>query len=221
MNQLGELCLPQYVKMFDPTNKNENKEDQIEVAADDQSEDEVENDTETSSKLEKDKIKYGSEFKFHYIIMESGGIGDALPDIITLTNPCPGEPKFLRKRKHPKALRFFKVKRDLNPSRFFLHELMMYKNFDEKDYERWHDDEKCQDDYILYKDKMQKVKSKIMEWLEDIEEARFFVEEDNKNDLDLEETGEIMDPENIEKMLSVKWKAMKRMNSTHILIQKG
>ena len=34
-----------------------------------------------------------------------------------------------------------------------------------------------------------------MEWLEDVEEARFFVEEANKNIIDLEETGENMDPE--------------------------
>ena len=133
--------------------------------------------------------------KFHYIITETGGIGDALPDIIKLTNSYPGEPKFLRKRRHPKALRFFKVKSDLNPARYFLHELMMYKSFDEKDYDRWHDEEKCQEDYWTYKDNIIKVKKQVMEWLEDVEEARFFVEEVSKNNLDLEETGENMDPE--------------------------
>ena len=65
MNQLGGLCLPQYVKMFDPTSKNVNKEDQDEEAADDQSEAIEENDAKTSSKFEKDKIRYGAEFKFH------------------------------------------------------------------------------------------------------------------------------------------------------------
>ena len=92
-------------------------------------------------------------------------------------NPYPGEPRFLRKRRHPKALRFYKVKRDSNPSRFFLHELMMYKSFDRDDFERWHDDEKCQEDYQKYKDSIKNVKSQVMEWMEDVEEARYFVEE--------------------------------------------
>ena len=72
---------------------------------------------------------------------------------------------------------------------------MMYKSFNEKEYERWHDDDKCQEDYECYKDIIINVKRKIMEWLEDVEEARFFVEEANKNIIDLEETGENMDPE--------------------------
>ena len=72
---------------------------------------------------------------------------------------------------------------------------MMYKSFDKMDYERWQDDENCQDDYNLYKENMTKVKNKVMEWLEDVEEARFFVEEISKNDLCLEDTGEIMDSE--------------------------
>ena len=172
MNQLGGLCLPQYVKMFDPTSKNVNKEDQDEEAADDQSEAIEENDAKTSSKLEKDKIKYGSEFKFHYIIKENGDTGVALPDLIKLENPYPGEPRFLRKRRHPKALRFFKVKRDINPMRYFLHELMMYKSFNKEDYDKWHDDERCQEDYEKHKDSIAKVKKKAMEWMEDVEELK-------------------------------------------------
>ena len=140
-------------------------------------------------------IKYGSEAKFHYIITENGEIGEALPDIIQLENPYPGEPKFLRKRRHPKALRFFKVKRDHNPIRFFLHELMMYKWFNKEEYERWHDDDNCQEDYIKHKENIIKVKKKAMEWMEDIEEARYFVEEIMKNNVNLEETGENIDPE--------------------------
>ena len=112
-----------------------------------------------------------------------------------LENAYPGEPKYLRKRNHPKSLRFFKVKRDLNPARFFLHELMMYKSFGPDDYERWHDDEKCQEDYEKYKDIIKKVKEKVMEWMEDVEEARYFVEEVMKNEVDIEEIGEHMDAE--------------------------
>ena len=81
------------------------------------------------------------------MITETGEIGKALPKLMKIGNPYPGEPNFLRKRKHPKSLRFYKVKRDLNPARFFLHELMMYKSFGPEECERWHDDEKCTEDY--------------------------------------------------------------------------
>ena len=37
-----------------------------------------------------------------------------------------------------------------------------------------------------------------MEWLEDVEEARYYVEEVMKNEISLEETGENLDPENIQ-----------------------
>ena len=75
----------------------------------------------------------------------------------------------MTKRTHPKALRFYKVKRDLNPARFFLHELMMYKSFGPEEYERWHDEEKCIQDYERYKNIMKEFKSKVMEWMEDVE----------------------------------------------------
>ena len=72
---------------------------------------------------------------------------------------------------------------------------MMYKSFDQEDYERWHDDENCQEDYEKYKEIIKNVKERVMEWMEDVEEARYFVEEAMKNDIDIEETGENLDPE--------------------------
>ena len=129
--KLGEVCYTQYLKMFDPTHNNkkedeEQNEEKNEVDIDDE-ESEIEAAKESrQTEFQKDKKKYGSELKFHYIITENGDIGDALPNLTKLENPYPGEPKFIRKRRHPKALRFYKVKRDLNPIRFFLHELMMY-----------------------------------------------------------------------------------------------
>ena len=85
--------------------------------------------------FEKDKVKYGQEVKFHYLITETGELGKPLPNFLEINNPYPGEPRFLRKRRHPKSLRFFKAKRDSEPERFFLHELMMYKSFNSEDYE--------------------------------------------------------------------------------------
>ena len=81
-----------------------------------------------------------------------------------IQNPYPGEPNFLRKRNHPKSLRFYKVKRDLDPERFFLHELMMYKSFGPEEYERWHVDENSITDYEKHKNSIKKVKAQVMEW---------------------------------------------------------
>ena len=72
---------------------------------------------------------------------------------------------------------------------------MMYKSFDQEDYERWHDDDKCQEDYEVYKEIIKNVKERVMEWMEDVEEARYFVEEAMKNGIGMEETGENLDPE--------------------------
>ena len=72
---------------------------------------------------------------------------------------------------------------------------MMYRHFGPEEYERWQNDENCIEDYEKYKEGIKKVKAKVMEWLEDVEEARYFVEEVMKNNVDVEETGENMDPE--------------------------
>ena len=67
----------------------------------------------------KEDIIYSDKNKFHFIMAETDE-HIPLPDMIEISDTYPGEPKFLRKRRHPKALRFYKVKRDSNPSRFFL-----------------------------------------------------------------------------------------------------
>ena len=83
----------------------------------------------------------------------------------------------------------------MNPARFFLHELMMYKSFGKEEFDRWHDDEKCKEDYEKYKDSIRKVKGQVMEWMEDVEEARYFVQEVMNNEVDVAETGVNVDPE--------------------------
>ena len=135
--------------MFDPTHNNEpeiSNEEKDEDFDRDQ-ENEISEDQMLLDDFERDKIKYGQEVKFHYLITETGELGKPLPKLLKIENPYPGEPKFLRKRKHPKSLRFYKVKRELNPARFFLHELMMYRHFGKEEYERWQDDENCIADY--------------------------------------------------------------------------
>ena len=198
MAEWDELCYPQYVKMFDPcrnNGKNDAEEDDFPDFIDDKTK-EIDDESSTLSNFEKDEIKFGQDVKFHYLITKMGDIGKALPNLMELKSPYPGEPRFLKKRNHPKSLRFYKVKRDLCPARYFLHELMMYKSFSSEDYDRWHDDEKCQEDYEKHKDIIRKVKGKVMEWMEDVEEARYYVEEVMKGDVDVDQIGEVIDPEN-------------------------
>ena len=136
LSEWTELCFPQYLKMFDPCRSSGKNEDNDEDNDEDDDTEEVETDESALSKMEKDKLKYGQELKFHYLITETGEMGKALPKLMELQNPYPGEPRFLKKRSHPKSLRFYKVKRELNPARYFLHELMMYKSFTSEDYDK-------------------------------------------------------------------------------------
>ena len=144
MIKYGELSPVQYLKMFDPTNKgpdekSENQEEEHLDEEDNTAENEMQQDKDTSE-FERVKKKYGAEVKFHCLVKQNGELGDVLPNYMCIENTLPGEPKFLQKRRIPKALRFFKPKRDINPSRYFLHELMLYRCFDKNDYERWRND---------------------------------------------------------------------------------
>ena len=126
------------------------------------------------------------------MVTSNGKPGKKLPRYIELDNPLPREPKFLRKRKHPKALRYYKVKEESDPSRFFLQELMFYKSFDEETYSEWHDDGKCAEAFIGKTDEIKAVKNQIMEWLEDIDEARYHVEDTFKYETKVEEVGNVL-----------------------------
>ena len=98
-----------------------------------------------------------------------------------------------RKRNHPKTLRYYKVKEESNPSRFFLQELMFYTSFDEETYDEWHDDSKCAEAYIEKLEEIRAVTRQIMEWVDDVDEARFYVEETLKIEANIEEIGDILD----------------------------
>ena len=113
---LNEITPAHMVKMFDPsrgTNKNK------EINSDD-------SDDEQPMNNEKDMLqKYGKEAKYHCFITKKGEKFKMLPEVVEIENPCPREPRYLKKRKHPKALRFFKVKKESNFVKYFLQELML------------------------------------------------------------------------------------------------
>ena len=110
--------------MFDPATKGKRTATDMN--------DEDNNSSEEESDFSETEKRFGKEAKFHHIIKRNGKPGKKLPKFIELDNPYPGEPKFMRRRKHPKSVRFFKVNQENNPARFFLQELMFYTSFDEK-----------------------------------------------------------------------------------------
>ena len=167
------ICPSHLAKMYDP-DKNGGKSTK---KGEDSEEDEVDDEEGDDEDFSETVKEYGKEAKFHHFILNDGKPGRKLPKYIELENPLPREPKFLRKRKHPKALRYFKVKQENSPYRFFLQELMFYTNFDESTYDAWHNDDICLEAYLEKQNEIRAVKKQVMEWIDDVEEARYCVEE--------------------------------------------
>ena len=186
---LEDITPSHIVKMYDSARYIKENSDKTSDDNDQKNDDEL-NDAEADTVK-----KHGKEAKYHHFITKTGHPGKILPQVVELENPCPREPRYLKKRKHPKALRFFKVKQEDNAVRFFLQELMLYTSFDEKTYNDWHDDEKCIEAYLKAAEDIKCVKNQIMEWLEDVEEGRYYVEECLKNQVDTSEVGDNLDAE--------------------------
>ena len=131
--------------------------------------------------------------KFNYIITESDERGEEIPKNIILKDPQPEKNPFMRKRTFPAALRFHKANRNNNPHKYFLSELMLYIPFRDEEVEFKPDDpDFIQDLYFKNQDRIKKIKSRVMEHLESVEEARHYVEEVTKK-LDLKDIGVSLD----------------------------
>ncbi len=110
--------------------------------------------------------------KFHHIITQHEGLGKEIPQYTKLRNPLPKENPVQYKRSFPAALRFHKVNWDNKPHKFFLSELMLYIHFrDEEEEFRPDDPDFIEDLYTRNFEKIQRIKSKVMEHLHDVEEA--------------------------------------------------
>ena len=180
-DQLEKICYTHYGKMIrsggklhDVQNNGQDKE----IYEDDSGEEE--NDDGHDGNSENPYIK------FHYIITEDDGLGPEIPKYTKLKSTLPRENPIQYKRSFPAALRFHKVNRDNQPHKFFLSELMLYIPF--RDEDEFHPDnpDAIEDIYMKNQERIKKIKSKVMEHLHDVEEARYYVEEANKK-LDLSE----------------------------------
>ena len=125
------------------------------------------------------------ENKLDYMITGTHN-GFKLPMIILIQNPSPGEPKWMRKRTTPAVLRYHKSNKDNQFERWMLKELMLYTPFRIQDLEDY--ETKTAEIYEKKRIWIQTVKSKVMEHLESVEEARYMVEQSTK-EIDLENVG--------------------------------
>ena len=177
-DELEEMPYTHYAKIFKSGGKRRPKDD------DDEDEEEIAD--------EEEETDSSPVNKFHFLMTENDGNGPELPEIIQLKSTMPKEPPFMHRRKFPAALRFHKVNKDNNPYKFFLSELMMYIPFRDENEFKYKDDKEIEIIYNNNFERIKKVKGKIMEFLEDVQEARYYVEEANKK-LDLEQIGKDLD----------------------------
>ena len=162
-SELEMMSASQFAKMYTTSGLKSVKIDDSD--ADEVSEDETE---------DKDSVNQGQKHMIEYIITGNNE-KKRLPKLIRLQDPLPREPRVLRKRRNPAVLRFHKASRDNQYEIWMLKELMLYTPFrvsDMEDYEARSSE--------LYKKKenwIRLVKSQVMEHLENVEEARYMVEQ--------------------------------------------
>ena len=86
--EISELSNSQFLKMYEAAHKKKEQTQESERNEHEDNEDEI--------------IDIHGDDKFNYVMKASPGKAIPLPDYIAIENPFPGEPPFMRKRKHPK-----------------------------------------------------------------------------------------------------------------------
>ena len=95
----------------------------------------------------------------YYITTNSKYDLKMLPSTIKINNCYPGEISIWEKRSFPKAVRIHKKKEDIDPHRYFLSELMLYRGFTNEEDIGANDEELCIKLYIDMEEQIQSVKS--------------------------------------------------------------
>ena len=94
-----------------------------EVKGDDENMDDSDDGYNTDTELNDDQFNYVMTHKNKKDYKQ----GMPLPEYIVLSNPYPGEPHMMKKRRFPAVLRFNKTNPGNNPKKYMLGELMLYK----------------------------------------------------------------------------------------------
>ena len=178
---LEDMCLAQFAKMYRGSSKKSS-----ENFDEDDQEEEDENDNIT------DESEESVKFNFIMTYRRNGVRGKKLPEYIELKNPIPGEASVMQKRRSPIALRFHQVKPNNDPERYFFGEVTLYYPL-RKEIDLMEATEMYEETFNGER-KVQLVKSQVMEHLEGVEEARYYLEQ-LESEMDLSEIGKDLDPE--------------------------
>ena len=180
---IEDICYAQFGKMYRTSRGGKSNDD---------NEDEEAIHNEVDENIDNNDYDHDldDEAKFHYI-MSADKSKKKLPDYIVIKNPQPRESPVMQKRSFPAVLRFNKVRQGDDPRKFMLHEVMLYRPLrQEVNLEKV---EEMYDESFNGQQKVDIVKSQVMEYLEGVEEARYYVEQ-VKKDIDLTETANKLDP---------------------------
>ena len=142
-------------------------------------------------------LEEGDDFNFIVVGNQVQAERKKLPPTLTLADPLPGEPNLLRRRKFPRAIRFFKKRFQLDPHRFYLAELMLYHPFRDEAELYPDDEEKCEQLYLQNKENIDNVKARLMPFLESVDEAQKAYQENREREKrDIEDVmGADLDPQ--------------------------
>ena len=169
------MCLLQFVKMYETTSvvpKNLDWSDGVCYAYDLSCDDDFSN-VLCHKDFHKIVIKFNNEKDMPREIYERL----LLPKYISVENPQPGEPKFLRLRSVPAVVRMHKFSRSEEHHEYIYSELLLYRPFITED-ELGENDEKMSAELYLEtaleggKTKIEIVKSILMEHLESVQEGK-------------------------------------------------
>ena len=172
------ICPVQFAKMFTTSGVKINKKEMKQAEEMDIEEMEVE------PNLDED-IDLSDKKKVHSIITETNE-WVPLPNFIEISDPYPGEPKIMRKRKGPAVLRYHKGNKENRYEEWMLKELMLYTPYRETDLDDYENN--TAEMYRKKESWIKSVKSKVMEHLESVEEARYMMEQSTK-EIDMTDIG--------------------------------
>ena len=175
-NEVELISASQFAKMYTTSGMNHKADDTFEEGIDDNFD-------------ERSEDSITKKCDLNFIITGNDDL-IKLPEFIRLLNSAPREPKMMRKRKKPAALRYHKVSHDNQYEKWMLKELMLYTPFRLDDLDAYENNSAHM--YLEKREWILKVKSQVMEHLESVEEARYMVEQ-SMEDSKLEEIGASID----------------------------
>ena len=195
-----DICLAQFAKMYTSSRTERPKLESNNCQSEDidPEEEDPENGWKKKQAKEVERLNYEeSEDQEARFIFVMKGKEDAnkpkkeLPFNITITDPLPGEPNYMKRRTFPQALRFHRSKEATNPVQYIKEEIMLYSSDYKEDLSEWADT-KIIEFYNENQESINRVRKQVMEYVEDVQEARHYVDETTKK-LDLEETAALID----------------------------